>query len=327
MTTKRKNRVPALAERKIRDLLVFGEEKETDSGIDVVYPSYRDIAARYNIAASTVSEIAKKHRTGAARKEIQARVSSAADDKLIERRASVMAFTTDMQLQTIDEWLAKFAEQLEAGNVRCDDPKDLERMLRLRLTLAGGADRKVEHEHTFTLDELARRYMENRKGSANSDVVDAEIIEPKRVTSGEANQIENVARGPEPPHRGSASDPNTVSDCDITGSGVAQDETGFDLYDPTTGMTPPPSKEPEVRNEQARKDIDPHVDIDGLHRGQGGRLVSDYPPPPEADAAPPRVPKPGSSAARRPAQAGGDGAAGARHPWADADAEQDGGRE
>ena len=141
-------------------LLVFGQVIEGATGEPpiVVYPSYRDLGRRYRVNHSVIAAYSKKHDCLRRRETAQARVAARSDEKLIEHRASALAFGRAEVLAIIDGFVAGFEKALADGRVRCDNPTDFNTMLRLKEYLEGGPDSRQEVHAALSLDELQARH-------------------------------------------------------------------------------------------------------------------------------------------------------------------------
>lgn len=109
----RKSEGPRVPYEEVDRLLVFGEVIPCDDGSDntqVVFPSYRQLGDRYGVSHTVIAEYAKKHNIQRRRKEVQARIQSKAEQKLIEHRATALALSKDDELRIIDRYLAGFEE-------------------------------------------------------------------------------------------------------------------------------------------------------------------------------------------------------------------------
>jgi len=85
-------------------------------------------------------------------------VAARSDEKLIEHRASALAFGRAEVLAIIDGFVAGFEKALADGRVRCDNPTDFNTMLRLKEYLEGGPDSRQEVHAALSLDELQERH-------------------------------------------------------------------------------------------------------------------------------------------------------------------------
>ena len=156
----RKNDPGRVPYHEVDRLLVFGQVIEGATGEPpiVVYPSYRDLGRRYRVNHSVIAAYSKKHDCLRRRETAQARVAARSDEKLIEHRASALAFGRAEVLAIIDGFVAGFEKALADGRVRCDNPTDFNTMLRLKEYLEGGPDSRQEVHAALSLDELQERH-------------------------------------------------------------------------------------------------------------------------------------------------------------------------
>lgn len=156
----KKNDEPRIDYNELDRLLVFGEIVPTDDrkGSTVCYPSNRELARRYGVAHSLVTRYARRHNCIARRKEAQARVHIKADQKIIERRATAIAFKKEDELQIIDSYLAGFRTAVAEGRVSFDSVTDFNTLIRLKEFIQGGADSRQEIRGTLTLEALQARH-------------------------------------------------------------------------------------------------------------------------------------------------------------------------
>ncbi len=153
-----KNDGPAFPHEDVDHLLVHGEVVEEKDGLSsrVRYPSYRELADRYEVAHSLIGKFAKEHNCQARRKQAQKRVREMADVKLSEMRADNIAVSRDDIIRCIDRYLAQFEQALAEGRVRCDNPSEYNTMIRLRAFAMGDADSRHEELGGITLEDMQR---------------------------------------------------------------------------------------------------------------------------------------------------------------------------
>ena len=158
----RKSEPPRIPYDELDRVLVHGEEVACEDGETktVVYPSYRELAARHGVSHSLIAKYSRKHGCMKRRKEAKARVVVQVDQKLTELRAEELAISKDDTLRMIDSYFAGFNQALRDGRVRFDNPSDFNTMVRLREFIQGGADSRPELHASITLDELQRRHRE-----------------------------------------------------------------------------------------------------------------------------------------------------------------------
>ena len=151
--------------------LVFGEVTECADGetSDVRYPSYRELAARYGVSHSLIAQYSKRHDCLRRRESARVRITARAEQKLVELRASAMAYSRDDELRLIDTFLLGFEKALAEGRVRYDDPSDFNLMVRLKTFIQGGADSRQEVRAALSLDDLQARHREVMRGRVDLD--------------------------------------------------------------------------------------------------------------------------------------------------------------
>lgn len=155
----RKRDGPKVPYDEIDRLLVHGEVVKAEAGgTTVVYPSYRNLAARYGCAHSLIAQYSRKHDCLRRRKETRARVVVKAEQKLVEMRAKAIAMSKDDALQIIDAYLSGFGEAISEGRVRFDNPTDFNTMLRLKEFILGGADSRQEIHAALSLEDIQARH-------------------------------------------------------------------------------------------------------------------------------------------------------------------------
>jgi hypothetical protein len=159
---RRKSDGPSFPRDLVDRLLVHGEPNHDDEGnvIGTRYPTYAELAERFDCAISLIGRFAKQNdvvrRRAQAARKVQARV----EQKLVETRSSAVAMSREEAVALIDEYVAKFREALAEGRVRTDNPSDVNTMLRLKEFLLGGADSRQEIHQTLTLEAIQARHRE-----------------------------------------------------------------------------------------------------------------------------------------------------------------------
>jgi hypothetical protein len=162
--------------------LVFGEVTECADGetSDVRYPSYREIAARYGVSHSLIAQYSKRHDCLRRRESARVRITARAEQKLVELRASAMAYSRDDELRLIDTFLLGFEKALAEGRVRYDDPSDFNLMVRLKTFIQGGADSRQEVRAALSLEELQSRHRELLRRTAEATPALAGLADKSR---------------------------------------------------------------------------------------------------------------------------------------------------
>jgi len=150
---------PRFPRAQLDQLLVHGETIPLSDGTFAVeFPTYRQLADRFGITASVVSEYARRHNVKHRRQAAQDRVQSRVEEKIVEFRAQAIAMTRDDEIRLVDKYLLDFGKALEAGKVRCDTIADLNTALRLKAFLQGEADSRSEVQTVIKLEELQERH-------------------------------------------------------------------------------------------------------------------------------------------------------------------------
>lgn len=183
---------PALPAEEVDRLLVFGEVVTCDDGESqtVVYPSYRELAERFEVSTTLIAKYSKEHNCLRRRKQAKARIQAQADQKLVELRATAVALSKDDELRIIDGFLAGFEKALAEGRVRFDNPGDFNTMVRLKEFVLGGADSRQEIHASLSLEDIQARHQRmlrvNRAADAavrgelpdHGEVIDVEAEDP-----------------------------------------------------------------------------------------------------------------------------------------------------
>ncbi|MCC7536228.1 MAG: hypothetical protein IT379_08440 [Deltaproteobacteria bacterium] len=156
----RKGEGPRVPYEELDRILVFGEVVpcEDGNGTTVVFPSYRELADRYGVSHSVVADYAKSRNVQRRRKEALARVQVKAEQKLVEARATAIAYSKDDELRIIDGYLSGFETALAEGRVRFDNPADFNTMVRLKEFVQGNADSRQEIHASLSLEVLQARH-------------------------------------------------------------------------------------------------------------------------------------------------------------------------
>jgi len=165
----RKNEV-RIPEEEVDRLLVQGEAKTHPStGASTIYfPSYREIADRFGVANSSIAQFAAKHNCLARRTELQRKTRVKAEEKLATKRADAIVMSSDETIGIVDAYIRQFYQALDEGKVRCDNPADLNTMVRLKQLLLGDADSRQELQQNISLEVLAARHQEMLRVSVSS---------------------------------------------------------------------------------------------------------------------------------------------------------------
>jgi hypothetical protein len=141
-------------------ILVFGEEVPCEDGksTTVVFPSYRELGERFNVAHSLIAQYSRKHNCMGRREAAAIRVAATVDQKIVEMRANALALTKEDTLRMIDGYLMGFEKALADGRIRYDNPTDFNTMVRLKEYVMGGADSRQEVHAALSLEDLQARH-------------------------------------------------------------------------------------------------------------------------------------------------------------------------
>jgi len=169
---------PALPSEEVDRLLVFGEVVTCDDGASttVHYPTYRDLAERFQVSTTLIAKYSKDFNCLRRRKQAQASVQAKSEKKLIELRATAIALSKDDELRIIDGYLAGFEKALAEGRVRMDNPSDFNTMVRLKEFVLGGADSRQELHASLSLEDIQARHQSMiRVASGASEAVRGDV--------------------------------------------------------------------------------------------------------------------------------------------------------
>lgn len=151
----RKSDGPAFPADQVDKLLVYGEQSEDGK---VRFPSMRDIARRFGVAHSVVSEYAKRHDCIGRRQRVQAEARDLCDRKVAESVADAMVVEKQQMDKLACEFIGEFGRALREGRVRADSFADFNQAVRLVQLLRGEADARQEHLAGITLERLGERH-------------------------------------------------------------------------------------------------------------------------------------------------------------------------
>jgi hypothetical protein len=151
---------PRVPYEEVDKILVFGEIVPTGRGDEttVYFPSYREIAERYGVSNSVISDYAKSRNVQRRRKEAALRVQAKVEQKVVELRATAIAFSKEDELRIIDSYLAGFEKAIAEERVRFDNPADFNTMVRLKEFVMGNADSRQEINASLSLEVLQTRH-------------------------------------------------------------------------------------------------------------------------------------------------------------------------
>ena len=164
---------PAFDARELDRLLVHGER----NGSKVRYPSYRELATRFDVVVSTIGKYSTEHNCLGRRRaaqldaeeppEIDAEPSQIAAgeelDAAFAARSEGDGITAARIIRIAESWCLQLEEAIEEGRMR-PDIADLERFIRvIREAKAEPDERAGIPEGMPTLDDLQRLYAENER--------------------------------------------------------------------------------------------------------------------------------------------------------------------
>ncbi|MBN2527651.1 MAG: hypothetical protein JXR76_14765 [Deltaproteobacteria bacterium] len=155
-----KGETPRVPYEELERILVFGEIVTCEDGesTTVYFPSYRELARRYNVSNSLIAQFAKKHNCMRRRRNSQHRIMAQAEQKLVDIRSTALALTKDDELRIIDTYLVGFEKALKEERVRFDNPSDFNTMVRLKEFVQGGADSRQEIHAALSLEDIQARH-------------------------------------------------------------------------------------------------------------------------------------------------------------------------
>jgi hypothetical protein len=183
----------------VDSLLVFGESVPCADGVSQTtrYPSYRELSERYGCASSVISDYSTKHNCLRRRAENELRTQVKADQKVVELRATALAFTRDDEVRVIDTYLAGFEKALAEGRVRFDNPSDFNTMMRLKSFILGGADSRQEVTATLSLESLQARHRQMLRGAEASAAERGLVERGSRTLLAQGYEVEGRGAAPD----------------------------------------------------------------------------------------------------------------------------------
>lgn len=142
-------------------LLINGQRmKDVYSGLTTTrFPSYGEIARRFNCAKSSVSKYSSSRNCMERRQKFLEKERESYQERVIERVSDTRALSTTDVIQIIDAFVEKFGKAVDEGKVRIDNPTDLNTLARLKEFLLGNADGRTEVTGTVTLEALQGRHI------------------------------------------------------------------------------------------------------------------------------------------------------------------------
>ena len=150
-------RRPKVDYRQVDKLLVSGEQDPGDKKL-LVYPSYAELAERYGVSKSTIAQYASRHNCTHRRKNLINELQAKLEQKLIEIRTDPRALAIGEVVGIIDAYVRLFAQRVHSGEIRADNPADVDRLLRLKEFLLGNADSRTEVTGHISLEAIQTRH-------------------------------------------------------------------------------------------------------------------------------------------------------------------------
>jgi hypothetical protein len=182
---------PAFPTDEVDKLLVSGElTKEGKSN----FPSMRDIAQRFGVSHSVISEYSKRHDCINRRHRIGAEARDLSDKKVAESLAASMVVDKAQMDKLACEFMGAFGTALREGRVRADNFADFNQAVRLVQLLRGEADTRQEHLGGITLERLGERHrvwLETMTGPVEQ--LTGEIAEETTAEQASCERGEDVA--------------------------------------------------------------------------------------------------------------------------------------
>jgi hypothetical protein len=145
-------------------LLVHGEKVKLEGteGHARRYPSFAELGERYGVSRTRIWQYASQHNCMERRKESAARELIRYDRIITERRAAARALGTQDVVEVVDDYIRGFKQAVSDGKVRMDSPGDLDRLVRLKELVTGGADSRSELQGGLTLEAIQARHRKLR---------------------------------------------------------------------------------------------------------------------------------------------------------------------
>jgi hypothetical protein len=197
----KKGDIPRVPYDELERILVFGEVVTCEDGVSttVHYPSYRDLARRYNVSNSLIAKFAKAHNCLRRRRDAQTRIAAKADQKLVEIRSTALALSKEDELRIIDSYLVGFEKALTEERVRFDNPSDFNTMVRLKEFVQGGADSRQEIHAALSLEDIQTRHkrmMKDVEATSAKERGDVEYLPPAALPQPERLDNPNAPASP-----------------------------------------------------------------------------------------------------------------------------------
>lgn len=149
------------------------------------FPTMRELGEKFRCSHTLIGKKAKSLGWLKRRKTFQGALEEETDRAV----AKAAAFSTAEAVALVDKWIGRFEQNLREKRVRADNVGDLDRILRLREFLLGGADQRSENKTTFTLEQIQRRYDDRfedarRGGNEEADQILAGVLTGSEAEGG-----------------------------------------------------------------------------------------------------------------------------------------------
>ena len=176
---------PAFPRDQVFDALVYGELVEQEDGTTTtVYPSYREIAERYGVTVSVISEYAKSRNVPKRRELARSRFESRREEKLIELRAEVASFNDARMLSMLGGYFESAEASVKEGRMRIDSMAEIDKAWRLKSFIEGGPDSRQELRGTISLEALQQRYEAMQRNTRDTTVAMTGFVPRARIEEG-----------------------------------------------------------------------------------------------------------------------------------------------
>ena len=140
---------------------VWGEtlSQRPDGSYVRKYPTFKQLGKKFGVAPSVVHYYAKRGNWADRRLSAIKQTKEEFDSELAKSRAR----GTLNVIETLDLWIEKFSQALQANKVDTSTVADLNTVARLRNFLMGGGDSRQETKVEITLEMLHQRHQQNRR--------------------------------------------------------------------------------------------------------------------------------------------------------------------
>jgi len=192
-------------------LIVHGETRvdPTTKEKMVTYPTYRELAARFGVSHTTISNYARRHNCIERRKKAIQREHEKIDQTLAELRSDARALSIEDELRMVDSALLDAWTRIKEGGLRVDSISDLNVAIRLKKFLMGDVESRVAVQHGIAIEDIQKRHQAAVK-LANT-VADEAEQERARLLAGEVDDapidVEFTAEDKKPEESSPAEEP------------------------------------------------------------------------------------------------------------------------